>query len=33
MLKTAQVEEVSEIVELDDLSKIDSFAEMLSTYR
>ena len=29
-VKTAQVEEVSEIVELDDLSKIDSFAEMLS---
>ena len=29
-VKTAQVEEVSEIVELDDLSKLEGFAEMLS---
>ena len=29
-VKTAQVEEVSEIVELDDLSKLEGFAQMLS---
>ena len=30
-VKTAQVKEVSEIVELNDLSKLDGFAEMLAT--